>query len=428
MTKKLTEYSQAQLAELQTQLEQEYSHVAANKLALNLSRGKPAAEQLALSDGMESVINGNYIAADGTDVRNYGEIRGLADARDLGSELMGVPASHIIAGGNSSLFLMHLVVSTALQHGLWGDTRKWSNSAPAKVLTPVPGYDRHFALTQSLGIEMVNIDLGEDGPDMQAALDIAAADPDIKGIWCVPKYSNPTGCTYSDGTVEALAKLPTQAAADDFVVLWDNAYAVHDLYAPGDQLASIFDAANSAGTADHVVQFASTSKITFAGGGVAFIASGETVLDNIEERLSYMMIGPDKVNQLRHARFLGGRLQQHMQTHAAILRPKFEAVQTILENELGALGIAQWTNPAGGYFVSLDLQPGLAKEVVTMARNVGLTLTGAGATFPYGKDPQDRNVRIAPTFATLDELNAAMQILTLCVKLASVKKIINSQT
>jgi DNA-binding transcriptional MocR family regulator len=254
---------------------------------------------------------------------------------------------------------------------------------------------------------------------------LAAEDADIKGIWCVPKYSNPTGCTYSDATVAAMAELPHQAAADDFVVLWDNAYAVHELTADGNVLASIFAAAQSAGTLEHVVQFASTSKITFAGGGVAFIAAAETVLAAVERELSFMMIGPDKVNQLRHARFLQGRLAQHMQAHAKILRPKFGAVRDILQQELGGLDIAQWTDPIGGYFVSLDLMPGLASEVVQMAQAVGLTLTPAGATFPYGADPQDRNVRIAPTFATLEELRTAMQILTLCVKLASVRKLLN---
>lgn len=424
MTQPLTQLDQAELTTLKQALTREFDLVAGNKLALNLSRGKPAADQVALSDGMEAVIADNYTAADGTDTRNYGEIRGIADARALGEELMGVPAANIIAGGNSSLFLMHLTVSTALRHGLWSDQRRWNRQTPVKVLTPVPGYDRHFDLTESLGIEMVNVDMTDDGPDMQQAQALAAADASIKGIWCVPKYSNPTGCVYSDAVVAAMAELPRQAAADDFVVLWDNAYAAHDLADPID-LASIFDAASAAGTLDHVVQFASTSKITFAGGGVSFIAASETVLQSLERQLGFMMIGPDKVNQLRHSRFLSGRLAEHMQAHAELLRPKFAAVQEILQEELGGLDVATWTQPQGGYFVSLDLRPGLARQVVDMAKSVGLTLTPAGATFPYKQDPQDRNVRIAPTFATLEELRTAMQILTLCVKLASVDQLLN---
>ncbi|XOV84410.1 MAG: aminotransferase [bacterium] len=425
--KPLSDFTQAQLTELYNALHREYELVKGNPVALNLSRGKPAADQVSLSDKMEEVIAGDYFDSTGTDVRNYGEIRGIADARALGEELMGVPADNIIAGGNSSLFLMHLAVTTALTHGVWGDQRRWSNANVVKILTPVPGYDRHFALTQSLGIEMIPVRMGPDGPDMAQARALASADASIKGIWCVPKYSNPTGCIYSDEVVDAMAALPDVAAADDFIVLWDNAYAVHDFDFPGQPLKSIFDAALEAGTADHVVQFASTSKITFAGGGVAFVASSERVLKALEERLSFMMIGPDKVNQLRHARFLGGRLQEHMQAHAALLKPKFQIVEEILSGELGALDIAQWTRPGGGYFVSLDVNPGLAQAIVSMARGVGLTLTPAGATYPHGEDPENCNIRIAPTFASIEELRTAMQILTLCVKLVSVREQINTQ-
>lgn len=428
MTKALTQLQAAELQALEAELGREFEHVAANKLAMDLSRGKPSAEQVALSDAMDHVIDGNFISTDGTDTRNYGGLRGLPEARELGAELLGVPVDNVIAGGNSSLFLMHICAATALNTGLWGDQRRWSNSSTPKILTPVPGYDRHFALTAALGMEMVNIPITAAGPDMDAARRLVQADPNIKGIWCVPKYSNPTGATYSDTTVAAMAELPKQAAADDFVVLWDNAYAVHELTDNSEHLASIFEAAQAAGSAEHVVQFASTSKITFAGGGVAFVAAAEPVLAAIEHTLSFMMIGPDKVNQLRHARFLRGRLQQHMQAHAQILRPKFAAVQEILQQELGDLQIAEWTNPVGGYFVSLDLLPGLASEVVAMARSVGLTLTPAGATFPHGDDPNDCNVRIAPTFASLEELRAAMQILTLCVKLASVRKLLNQSS
>tara|TARA_B100000900_G_scaffold290161_3_gene249021 strand:+ start:4286 stop:5584 length:1299 start_codon:yes stop_codon:yes gene_type:complete len=391
---------------------------------LDLSRGKPGAEQLSLSDALETTIAGNYISADGTDTRNYGGLMGITEARDLGAEIMGVPAAEIMAAGNSSLNLMHLVLSTALTLGLWGDDRKWRNSETVKVLTPVPGYDRHFVLCQHFGMEMVNIPMLENGPDMQRAAELAAADPSIKAIWCVPKYANPTGNTYSDDVVTALAELPNRAAANDFIVLWDNAYAVHHLEQPGDTLASIRDAATTAATQEHIVQFASTSKITFAGAGVGFVASGAKVLQNLMGHLSVQTVGPDKVNQLRHARFLNGRVAEHMAAHAEILRPKFALVEEILTEQLGDLAIAQWTQPKGGYFVSLDLLPGLAKQVVTMAKESGLALTPAGATFPYGIDPDDRNVRIAPTFGSLPELAGAMEILTLCVKLASARQLL----
>ena len=391
---------------------------------LDLSRGKPGVDQLRLSDALETTIAGNYISADGTDTRNYGGLMGIAEARDLGAEIMGVPAAEIMAAGNSSLNLMHLVLSTALNLGLWGDNRKWRDSDSIKVLTPVPGYDRHFVLCQHFGMEMVNIPMLEHGPDLQRAAELAAADSNIKAIWCVPKYANPTGNTYSDNTVEALAALPGQAAADDFIVLWDNAYAVHHLEQPGDALASIRDFAIAAGTAEHIVQFASTSKITFAGAGVGFVASGAKGLQSLVAHLSVQTVGPDKVNQLRHARFLNGRVTEHMAAHAEILRPKFALVDQILTEQLGALAIAEWTKPNGGYFVSLDLLPGLAKQVVAMAKESGLVLTPAGATFPYGVDPDDRNVRIAPTFGSLQELSGAMEILTLCVKLASARKLL----
>lgn len=423
----MDKWADPDLQSLEKDLARDYELTGANRLTLDLSRGKPAPEQLSLSEGLESTINGDYIAADGTDTRNYGGLRGLAEARELGAELLGVPADAVSAGGNSSLFLMHLTVDTAVQHGLWGDSRKWSNHSAPKLIAVVPGYDRHFALTEALGIGMVNVDMTENGPDMEQVRTLVEGDESIKGIWCVPKYSNPTGCVYDDATVTALAELPSQAAANDFLVLWDNAYAVHDLNMPVPQLASIYSAAQKAGTSDHIVQFASTSKITFAGSGVAFVASSETVLKSLDERMGFMMIGPDKVNQLRHCRFLRGRMAEHMQAHANILTPKFELVEQVLSEELGGLGIASWTRPLGGYFVSLDLMPGLARQVIDMAKSVGLTLTPAGATFPYQQDPADRNVRIAPTFADLEELRAAMQILTLCVKLASVRELMSKK-
>jgi DNA-binding transcriptional MocR family regulator len=420
----LAELSKTELQALERDWTDALTQVSGTNQQLDLSRGKPGAEQLSLSDALETMIAGNYISADGTDTRNYGGLMGINEARDLGSEIMDVPAAEIMAAGNSSLNLMHLVLSTALNLGLWGDERKWRNSEPVKVLTPVPGYDRHFVLCQHFGMEMVNIPMLEDGPDMHRAIELAAADSCIKAIWCVPKYANPTGNTYSEDTVSALADLPNQAAAKDFVVLWDNAYAVHHLQQPGDVLASIRDAAIAAGTHEHVVQFASTSKITFAGAGVGFVASGANVLKNLTAHLSVQTVGPDKVNQLRHARFLNGRIAEHMAAHAEILRPKFALVERALTEQLGGLAIAQWTQPNGGYFVSLNLLPGLAKQVVAMAKDAGLVLTPAGATFPNGVDPDDRNVRIAPTFGSLEELAGAMEILTLCVKLASARQLL----
>jgi aspartate/methionine/tyrosine aminotransferase len=421
----MPEWDRQTLNDQLAQWRNDYADLGGGNLKLDLSRGKPGAEQLNLSNGLDGVLQGNFIAEDGTDTRNYGGTRGIAEARALGAQIMGVPDEQIMAAGNSSLSVMHLVLRTALDFGLWGDQRLWNRSSKIKLLAPVPGYDRHFTLSDHFGIELLPIPITDAGPDMDAVR-AAVADADVKGIWCVPKYSNPTGCTYSDATVSALAELPKIAAADDFVVLWDNAYAVHDLYEQGDNLASIAAAADSAGTADHVVQFASTSKITFAGAGVAFVASSAQVLDALDKHLGAFSIGPDKVNQLRHVKFLQGRLAEHMRDHADIIRPKFELVDEVFNRELGGLGIASWTQPRGGYFVSLDVLPGLAKKVVAMAKDAGLTLTPAGATFPYGKDPQDQNIRIAPTFGTLEEIHAAMDILTLCIKTASAEQMLGT--
>jgi aspartate/methionine/tyrosine aminotransferase len=393
-----------------------------NRIKLDLTRGKPAADQLDLSAPMDDVLQGNYLAADGTDCRNYGGQRGLPEARELGAEIMGVAdPARVICWGNSSLTLMHLVADTALRTGLWCDDRRWSRAANPKLLAPVPGYDRHFTLTEALGLELVTVPMTDSGPDMDQVEALLRDDPAIKGIWCVPKYSNPTGAVYSDEVVARMARLPALAAADDFVVFWDNSYAVHDLQRPAARLASVMAEADALGTANHVVVFGSTSKITYAGAGLGFVAATETVLAVLERRLSAFSIGPDKINQLRHARFLDRRLQAHMAAHAALLKPKFDAVEQALGDGLGGLGIATWTTPRGGYFVSLDTRPGLAGKVAALAAEAGLSLTPPGATFPYGRDPQDRNLRIAPTFASLDNVKVAMQILVLCVKLASVQ-------
>jgi aspartate/methionine/tyrosine aminotransferase len=429
VTTPLAHRSTEALVARQSELMARYDQLKAQKLALDLTRGKPALEQLALSDGLDGVLRGNYRAADGTDVRNYGGLRGIPEARALGAELLGVPAQAVMAAGNSSLTLMYQVVDAALHVGLTGDGRPWRRAdelRAVRFLCPVPGYDRHFTICESLGIEMIPVPLLASGPDMAIVEAKVARDPSIKGIWCVPKYSNPTGCVYSEDVVGRLARLPGRAGAG-FAVLWDNAYAVHDLVEPAPALAAIAPLAAAAGTADHLLQFASTSKITFAGAGVAFVAASKTVLERFERYLSAQSIGPDKVNQLRHARFLTGRLAEHMRAHAALIRPKFAAVLERLDVALGGLDIARWTVPQGGYFISFDTRPGLARRVVGLAREAGVTLTPAGATFPHGVDPNDTNIRIAPTFPSLADVEAATEVFTLCVELATLEQLLEER-
>ena len=418
----LIELSASQLAEFERSLHKDLALQRANKLSLDLTRGKPAPNQLDLSAELDAPLD-SYIASDGTDARNYGALRGLPEARALGAELLELEPSRVFAAGNSSLFLMFQIMETALRRGLWGDERRWNRADPVRVLAPAPGYDRHFTICESLGIEMLTVPMLDTGPDMHATLALAADDANIKGIWCVPKYANPTGCIYTEETVRALADLPRRAAADDFVVFWDNAYAVHDFEFPRAPLANLYELAVEAGTQDHMALFASTSKISYASGGVGFFAGSDQLLDALEKTLGVMMIGSDKVAQLRHARLLAGRIEEHMARHAALLKPKFALVDDILERELGDLGIATWTKPRGGYFVSLDVLPGAAARVVALAGESGLKLTPAGATFPYGRDPNDTNIRIAPTFTMGDDLATAMQVLTQCVKLACIQKL-----
>ncbi|MCB1684930.1 MAG: aminotransferase class I/II-fold pyridoxal phosphate-dependent enzyme [Pseudomonadales bacterium] len=418
---RLADMSLEELRALERELEREFSLQQGNRLSLDLTRGKPAPDQLELSAGLETAINGNYKASDGTDTRNYGGLRGIPEARSLGAEILDVSAEQVICWGNSSLGLMYLCAELAMNSGLWGDERRWRNHPAPKILTPVPGYDRHFTLSANLGLEMVNVPMDDAGPDMASIEALVRDDASIKGIWCVPKFSNPTGCSYSDERVTALARLPSLAAADDFVVFWDNAYAVHDFEFPRAPLAAIGALAEKAGTSDHVLQFASTSKITLASGGIAFLAGSEPVLRVIEQRLNVSSVGPDKVNQLRHARFLHQRLEAHMAEHARLLKPKFDLVQRVLTEELAELDIATWTVPGGGYFVSLDTRPGLAKKVGELAKSTGLSLTPAGATYPHGRDPNDSNLRIAPSFATLPDLMTAMEVFVLCLKLASAR-------
>ena len=406
-------------------LEREFANLVERELSLNLTRGKPGTAQVALSDALDGILDGNFICSDGADARNYGGLRGIPECCELGSALTDYPAELIMAAGNSSLQLMYFVLETIVNYGLAGSGALREN--PCKAICPVPGYDRHFAATEFLGVEMVCVDLNDDGPDMDQVEDLVLNDPSTSIMWCVPKHSNPTGCTYSETVVRRIANLPrlrSDARASPFFVLWDNAYSAHDFGTEPVALSSIFDHAVAAETLDRIVAFASTSKITHAGAGVAFLASGNRVLSDLEARLSVMIIGFDKVNQLRHARFLPDRkrLADHMQKHAEIVRPLFEATEKGLQEQLGNTGLATWTQPTGGYFVSLDVPNGLAKEVVALARSAGLQLTAAGATFPYGNDPNDANIRIAPTFASVEEVEAAMTIVGMSVRLAAARR------
>ncbi|TGD74382.1 aminotransferase class I/II-fold pyridoxal phosphate-dependent enzyme [Mangrovimicrobium sediminis] len=409
-------------AELQA-LESRYTELAARQLKLDLTRGKPSAAQVALSDALDGILGGNYRAADGTDVRNYGGLDGLPEAKQLFAGMLEMPADAILIGGNSSLTLMYAVIDFALSFGLRGPESAWGNSDEVKFLCPVPGYDRHFAICEHLGIEMVPVPMLATGPDMDAVEKLVAADPAIKGMWCVPRFSNPTGCVYSRATVERLAQLGN-IAGDDFVLMYDNAYAVHTLYPDAEPLASLYAACERHGTLDSVFQFGSTSKITFAGAGVAFMGSSPANLAAFKQHLGFQSIGPDKVNQLRHVRFLGDAegLAALMGKHAELLRPRFEAVLEILEAELAGTGMGEWLSPRGGYFISFNTRPGLAKTVVKLAADVGVALTPAGATFPYGNDPEDSNIRLAPSFPSLEDVQATAEVFALCVKLASVRQ------
>ena len=380
-------------------------------LKLDLTRGKPAAEQLDLSNDLDGILEGFYLLQDGTDVRNYGGILGIPEARQLGAEFIGAKSEQVMVGGNSSLNLMYQYVEHMMAH--WG-------GEPVKFLCPVPGYDRHFTICEHFDIEMITVPLNDDGPDMQQVKELVSQDAAIKGIWCVPKYSNPTGNTYSKEVVEQFAEIP-KVAGDNFRVFWDNAYAVHDLVEQGDELPSLMTAAEKAGTTGNIVMLGSTSKVTFAGAGISFLATSTSQLAAFEKFLSDQMIGFDKVNQLRHVRFLKDidGIKAHMAKHRDIIKPKFDLVLKKLEEHLAGKNMASWNSPRGGYFISLDTRPGLATTIISMAADAGVKLTPAGATFPYGKDPENKNIRLAPTFPGLAELESAMDVFVTCVELAS---------
>ena len=370
-----------QLRQLESQLAAEYQTILSKKLNLDLTRGKPSSDQLDLSDALDGILTGNYIAADGTDTRNYGGLDGLPEAKQLGANIMGVEAANVLVGGSSSLTLMFQMALTAQMFGLKDAASAWGNEGEVKFLCPVPGYDRHFTICDQLGIKMVTVPMTSTGPDMDAVEAAIKADSAIKGIWCVPKYSNPTGVVYSDETVERIAKLGNIASAN-FRVFWDNAYSVHDLIDNPPELSSILQATRRNGTEDSVLQFASTSKITQAGAGVAFVAASATNLAGFKKALGACTIGPDKVNQIRHTRFLPDRatLMTHMKKHAELLNPRFEAVLSALAGAFEGTDLGAWEKPVGGYFVSFDTRKNCAKETVRLAAEAGVKLTPAGAT------------------------------------------------
>lgn len=418
--------SKDELTSLKTDLETKYKEFQGMGLKLDMSRGKPSAKQLDISMGMMDVLNSEVSlqCEEGIDCRNYGILDGIKEARELLGAISEVPADNIIIYGNSSLNIMYDTISRSMTHGVMGNT-PWCKLDKVKFLCPVPGYDRHFAITEHFGIEMINVPMTKEGPDMDMVEQLVSSDETIKGIWCVPKYSNPQGITYSEETVKRFARL--KPAANDFRIYWDNAYSVHHLYEDQqDFCLEILAECEKAGNPDIVYKFTSTSKISFPGSGVAAIATSKNNLADIRKQLTLQTIGHDKVNQLRHVRYFNNLdgVHAHMKKHADIMRPKFEAVIDILEKELGGLGIASWIKPRGGYFISFESMDGCAKDIVAKAKNAGVVMTGAGATYPYGKDPHDSNIRIAPSFPTLDELKQAAELFVLCVKLVSVEKLL----
>ena len=420
------ELTKNELLTVKAALEEEYKTYESMGLKLNMARGKPGFTQLDLCEPMLDIINS---ASDmktmmGNDTRNYGDLDGIGECRRLMADMMSVEKDNVIVCGNSSLNVMYDTISRSFTFGVNGST-PWYKLDKVKFLCPVPGYDRHFKITETFGIEMINIPLYDDGPDMDMVEEYVNNDPAVKGIWCVPKYSNPTGISYSDDVVKRFSAL--KPAAEDFRIYWDNAYCIHHLYEDTqDEILNILDECEKAGNPNLVYIFSSTSKISFPGSGVSAIASSRENIDYILSLMTVQTIGHDKINQLRHARFFKdiNGLNAHMKKHAELLRPKFAAVLDALESEIAGLEIGTWIKPRGGYFISFNSMPGCAKAIVAMCKDLGVVMTGAGATFPYGKDPKDSNIRIAPTFPSVEEMTVAAKVFVLCVKLVSVNKLL----
>ncbi len=420
------ELSKEELTALKAELEEQFEEVKKKGLKLDMSRGKPAPAQLDIAMGLFDVLHSeaDMMTEDGTDTRNYGIVDGIPEAKRLMGEMMEVPAGNVIVYGNASLPIMFDLISRSMTHGVLGST-PWCKLDKVKFLCPVPGYDRHFRITEYFGIEMINIPMTPTGPDMDLVEKYVENDPAVKGIWCVPKYSNPQGISYSDETVRRFAAL--KPAAKDFRLFWDNAYTIHHLYEDKqDYILEILHECEKAGNPDMVYKFSSTSKVSFAGGGIAALAASKANLEEIKKSMSTQTIGYDKINQLRHVKYfknLDG-MMAHMKKSADIIRPKFEAVLSVLERELGGLEIGSWTKPLGGYFISFDAMEGCAKAIVAKCKEAGVILTGAGATYPYGKDPKDSNIRIAPSYPSPEELAEATDLFVLCVKLVSAEKLL----
>ncbi len=429
MMKPYQEMTREELLAEQKSLKAAYKKHEQSKLKLDMSRGKPSQEQLDLSMGMMDVLSSDsdLKCEDGTDCRNYGVLDGIWEAKVLLGDMIECHPDNILIYGNSSLNVMYDTISRSMTHGVMGST-PWSRLGKVKFLCPVPGYDRHFAITEYFGIEMINVPMLLTGPDMDLVEKLVSEDETIKGIWCVPKYSNPQGITYSDETVRRFARL--KPAAKDFRIYWDNAYGVHHLYdIDQDNLVEILAECKRAGNPDMVYKFCSTSKITFSGSGIAALATSPNNLEEIKRQMSLATIGHDKVNQLRHVRFFGDiyGMTEHMRKHADILRPKFEMILDTFDRELADLGVGSWIRPKGGYFICFEALDGCARSIVSMAKGAGLVMTPAGAPFPYGKDPRDSVIRIAPSYPTLEDLKMATDIFVICVKLVSINKILKEK-
>ena len=421
--------SKEQLLALKSELEASYEEKKALNLQLDMSRGKPSPSQLDVSLGLMDALNSNSVlkSEDGTDCRNYGVLDGIPEAKKLMADMMGTTADHIIIFGNASLTIMYDSISRSYTHGVLGST-PWCKLDKVIFLCPVPGYDRHFAITERFGIEMINVPMTQDGPDMDMVEELVANDDSIKGIWCVPKYSNPQGYCYSDETVRRFANL--KPAAKDFRIYWDNAYVIHHLYEDNQvEIPDIISECEKAGNPNLVYEFASTSKVSFPGSGIAAMAASAENLADVKKQMTIQTIGYDKLNQLRHVAYFKNidGLKAHMKKHADAMRPKFEAVLKVLDEELTGAEIGSWVKPLGGYFISFDAMEGCAKKIVAKCKEAGVTLTNAGATFPYGKDPKDSNIRIAPSFPTPEEMAVATDLFVLCVKLVSVEKLLENK-